>query len=671
LAKDPYRFFRIEARELVDALMQGCVRLDGAGEDVRELARAMLRQAHTLKGAARVVKLPGIADRAHAIEDRLGPVRDGADANGASAAVLALVDAIRAELDGLDAPTPTSSVPAVAPVASAPAPAPSRPPTAEISRVEIAEVDALLRELAETSESLRRAEAALAQLAPAVEHAAHLARRGDAAAIALRERLERASRLGSAALAGARAQAGGARMRAELMRLLRVDALLPRLSRVAHDACAEQGKQAQLTLSGGEARIESHALAALAEALEHVVRNAVVHGIESPPERAAAGKPAAGRIGIAFSRRGARVAIACADDGRGVDAEKARAAAVSRGLISAERAKALGADEAAALVLLPGVSTAGGISQVAGRGVGLDVAVEVARRLGGEVRIANRPERGTTVTIEVAASLAAAPVLIAEAAGERWLLPRGGVAETRRLSAEEAEQARSGSLRWGDEVVACASLAALLGRGEAMPARLSALLLRDDAGTAAILVERISGGGEAVLERIPEAAGGDGLAEWMALEHEGAPRILLEPAALANAVRSGRWQAPTASQRAKRKVLVIDDSLTTRMLEQSILESAGYEVELACSAEEGLDRARAAPHALFVVDVEMPGMNGLQFVATIRADARLRATPAILVTSLGTPAHRRAGLEAGADAYIVKGEFDQGRFIETVRGLAG
>jgi two-component system chemotaxis sensor kinase CheA len=185
----------------------------------------------------------------------------------------------------------------------------------------------------------------------------------------------------------------------------------------------------------------------------------------------------------------------------------------------------------------------------------------------------------------------------------------------------------------------------------------------------AVAVERVLGVRTVVVEPIPAAAHADAVVAGAAFDHAGRLQLVLAPAALVE--RAEDEPSVTSTTRAPAPVLVIDDSLTTRMLEQSILVSAGFEVELAASAEEGLQKARQRRFALFLVDVEMPGMDGFEFVATTRADPVLRETPAILVTSRNAPEDKRRGKQVGARAYIVKGEFDQQALLETIRRLIG
>jgi two-component system chemotaxis sensor kinase CheA len=198
----------------------------------------------------------------------------------------------------------------------------------------------------------------------------------------------------------------------------------------------------------------------------------------------------------------------------------------------------------------------------------------------------------------------------------------------------------------------------------------SAIVLRGATASAAVGVDRLLGTASLVLRPLPPFAPADRVIAGAAIDGEGTPQLVLDPIELvASAFRSARTPPATTAPEARPPILVIDDSLTTRMLEQSILESAGYEVELATSAEEGLEKAHARRYRLFLVDVEMPGMDGFSFVTTTRADPVLREVPAILVTSRNAPEDRRRGMDAGASGYVVKGDFDQGQLLAVIRGL--
>jgi len=683
MSQDPYRYFRIEARELLEGLSAGALELErGQGGAAR--VAALLRLAHTLKGAARVVKQPGIAESAHALESALEPYRAGAaPAAAVGGELLRLCDAIAAELQALGAAAPGEAKPAAP---ALPEPAAATPPVAESAdhsldsvRVDVEEVNALLAGLTEGAIQL----AALRRQSGAVEEARRLARQlleraeeGDkAGAAALAAGLERLDRGLGAGLARVERELGQAQARAEQLRLTSAQAMFPALARAARDVAAALGKQVECRLRGGEVRLEAEVWVRLRQALLHLINNAVAHGLESPAARQAAGKPPAGRLDLTVERAGTEMVVRCRDDGAGLDLGAVRRRAAERGLLPPGQAAALSESEAIALLLRGGLSTAAAISHVSGRGVGLDVVRAAAESLRGAVRIGTAPGRGVSVEIRFPVSLSALPALLLESGAAVAALPVEAARQV--LQLEESALAPSGggvALEVEGAMLPYVTLAQVLGLpGAAAPrGRRPAVVVAAGERRMVLGVERLHGLATVVMHRLPEEAAAAAVVAGASLDGEGNPRLLLDPAALVE-LAAGARRAPAVppAAPARAPILVIDDSLTTRMLEQSILEAAGHRVEVASSAEEALEKAARTRYSLFLVDVEMPGMNGFEFVARTRADARLRAVPAILVTSLHSPADRLRGAQAGACAYIVKSEFDQNRLLAAIREQVG
>jgi two-component system, chemotaxis family, sensor kinase CheA len=404
------------------------------------------------------------------------------------------------------------------------------------------------------------------------------------------------------------------------------------------------------------------------------VRNAVAHGIEPPAERLRAGKPATGTVRVDVQRRGRRVTFSCRDDGRGVDAERVRAEAVRKGLVSRDAAAALDGEALAELLLRGGLSTSRTVDTVSGRGVGLDVVRDTAARLDAQVALRSEPGRGTTVEIAVPVSVAALTALHLEASGALAALPLDAVRRTAFVEPARVVRLPDGAgIEHEGAVIPFVPLAQVLRRpAPPAPRRFwSAVVVEAGAQLLALGADRLAGTSDVVVRPLPRFVDADPAVAGAALDAEGNPLLVLDPAGLVAGAPAAAYR-PGEGERARRApILVVDDSLTTRMLEQSILESAGYEVELATSAEEALDRIRGRRFGLFVVDVEMPGMDGFEFVRATRADPRTAATPAILVTSRGAAEDRQRGLDAGASAYIVKGEFDQGRLLAHIEELLG
>ena len=684
MARDPYRYFRVEARELTEQLGQGVLELEKGPVSAEAVAR-LLRLAHTLKGAARVVKQAGIADAAHAVEDVLAPRRDGSMAMPREEvnAVLALIDGISSGVSALDGPP--------GPEASPPQrPAPEEPLRAV--RADVAEMDALLDGVAEAHvqlAALRRgfrtidrvrqiANTMTAQLAaprtrepsPSGDGLA-LARTGVLAEelVSLVAAFERNAAVGVEQIDRELRQVRDA---AERLRLLPASAVFGPLERIARDTAEALGKRVVFDGRGGDVRLDAHVLGILQGALVQLVRNAVAHGIESETARRAAGKAPQGRIRIEVVRRSKRVAFSCRDDGGGLDVEAIGRAAQRTGVLAAG-ARSSDAGELFRLLLKGGISTSSAVSEVSGRGVGLDVVREAAERLRGEVRVETRMGEGTVVEVVVPVSLSALDALIVEAAGIRAAIPLDAVRRTLRVAPADLTSAPDGeTIVCGDESIPFIALEQLT-RGRRTPRRpqaWSTVLVHHGAAQTALGVDRLLGIANVVWRPLPELAPADPIVAGASLDAGGNPQIVLDPEGLVARARLGE-QSPPSERSPSLPVLIIDDSLTTRMLEQSILEAAGYEVDLATSAEEALEKVRGRAYALFLVDVEMPGMDGFTFVERVGADPASRHVPAILVTSRGSPEDRARGDAVGARGYVVKSEFEQADLLQRIRTLLG
>jgi two-component system, chemotaxis family, sensor kinase CheA len=711
VSSDPLRYFRIEARELVDQISAGVLDLGQQAEP--DLVARLLRFAHTLKGAARVVRQQQIADRAHAFEELLVPHRgDAALAADEMRELLRLNDEIAGYVAALETAGAHSPAPAPAAAATAPAAAepradrdagsaalpaqpvrpgwdPSEPGPA--ARAQTGDVDELL-------DAIIEAHARVGPLRSGTAAVERLHRRADALADQLRT--VRSADSGNAArttavrvagdLGALARQLGDAveqlareldevRGRAERLRLVAAAGVFTALHRAVRDAADAEGKRVRFEGQGGELRLDPQVLTLASGAFLHVVRNAVVHGIEPEAERVAAGKPAEGRVLVQAERRGRLVALRCTDDGRGFDLGAVRRVAEARGLLPAGGPEP---DEQTVvdLALRGGVSTSERVTEVAGRGIGLDVARDVADQLGGEVSVRTTPGAGTTVELVVPLALMSVQGLVVEAAGTVACVPLDAVRTCVRLSPEQAAStAGTGRLVHDGRALPFVPLARPLEAGTTRPGTADpdtagpgvAVVVAVGGEAVALGVDRLAGTSTLVIRPLPELAPAAPVIGGVALDLDGNPRLVLDAQGLvAEALRTDGGSAPGPAGPARRlPVLVVDDSLTTRMLERSILESAGYEVDLAASGEEALAKARARRYGLFLTDIDMPGIDGFTFVARTRADPELACVPAILVSSRADAEDRRRGAEVGAGAYVVKGEFDQQELLAHTRRL--
>ena len=462
------------------------------------------------------------------------------------------------------------------------------------------------------------------------------------------------------------------------LRLVPVGVALAGLPRLVRDTAAACGKQARLELVGDDTEVDRSVLEGISGALTHLVRNAVDHGLEGPAGRAAAGKPPVGTVTLrAREERGALI-LEVADDGAGIDVDAVRRRGVELGLVSAEQATAAGLD----LVFRPGFSTAGRITEVSGRGVGLDAVTATVESLQGSVALGTDPGSGTTFTVTLPLTLATTRSLLLRAGGHTLALPLATVSRVVRVDDEAV--GRSGgraALRGLGAPVALAELAAVLGLppgdGPAAGAPAPLAVIAASGSTAAgVLVDEIRGEEEIVvttlpapLQRVRFTAGATilGTGEVVPVLHAG--EVFRAAAGHLPAASAVAGAGAAAAPAGPKVVVVADDSVTTRTLERVILESAGYEVRTAADGAQALALVQAGGCDAVVSDVQMPVLDGFALCERLRADARFRDLPVVLVTALGSRDDRERGVAVGADAYIVKGEFDQETLLATLRRL--
>ncbi len=678
---DPYKYFRVEACDLLDQLGSGTLDLE-KGRPGAELVPKLLRLAHTLKGAARVVKQRETADLAHAIEETLQPYREAGQVVPRENVdrVLALLDDIGKSLAAVVAsPSRDGS------------PAPVEPQDLfRMVRVDIGEVDELVDGVAAAHAhlgKLRQCVPALSRARRATEIAVEqFAARGRDAARQVEGTSEGRLRSILVELNGAirlldqsltksveqiDGELGQIREAAESLQLVPASILFTPLERAARDVAQALGRRVVFQGRGGDVRLHAHVLEGIQPALAQAVRNAVAHGVEPEGARKAAGKTPEGHVTLEVTRRGKQVLFSCRDDGQGLDTEAVKEALRRKGGLPT-REKEPGHHELIRLLLRGGISTSGTVTEVSGRGIGFDVIRESAEKLGGEISVHTEPGKGTRLEILVPLSLASLTVLLVETEGRSAAIPLDAIRAGLVLKSGDIARSPKGDfVEYEGRSIPFVPLAKLLSRSSPeipFKERWSALVVHGTSGLAAIGVDRMQRIADVLIRPLPELAPASATIGGVSLDAEGNPELVLDPEGLVQAAREIRT-GPKAPGAARLPILVIDDSLTTRMLEQSILESAGYQVELASSGEEALQKARNRTYGLFLVDIEMPGIDGFGFVERTRADPALRDTPAILISSRDSAEDKKRGREAGAHGYMVKSEFDQAALIDHIRKL--
>lgn len=458
--------------------------------------------------------------------------------------------------------------------------------------------------------------------------------------------------------------------------------LLQLFPRVVRDLARDQGKAVSLAISGADLQMDRHMLEELKEPLLHLVRNCVDHGIEKPEARAAAGKPAHASITLAVTAvEGGKIEFAIADDGAGIATEKLAVVAKKAGFLREETTPV---DEAALLQLVfqSGVSTSPMITDVSGRGLGLAIVREKVERLGGTVAVETQRGRGTTFRLTVPLTLATYRGILVRLGERLFIVPTIGVERVVGVSRAAISTVENRPmLDIAKSLVPLVRLHDVLELpgpppGAATRTRLTAIVLGTKTRRVAFEVDGIEGDHEILvkplgryLARVRNVQGASVLATGAIVPILNTDDLLKSAAKLGRAPVSA--EAPRAAGEMQQKsVLLVEDSITARGLLKNILEMAGYRVTTAVDGMEAWTALNLDAFDLVVSDVEMPRMNGFELTARIRADKTLHDLPVVLVTALDSREDRERGVDVGANAYIVKGGFDQGRLIEAVRRLA-
>lgn len=444
-------------------------------------------------------------------------------------------------------------------------------------------------------------------------------------------------------------------------RMTPVKNILSRLARNVRQTCQSTGKQAELLLNGGDTMLDGEILNRLADPLLHILRNAVDHGIEPPEERELLGKPPAGNVTLSFLRQGQGLIVRCVDDGRGLDYAAIRAKAIERGLITA--GQTLSQQELARLIMLPGFSTRDSVSEISGRGVGLDVVRERVLSMKGSVDISSAGSgMGMMIELRLQASLTALHVLLVEAAGQIFGLPSYGIEHAMAPGvAEVVHVADQPHLKHGNGVFPIRTLAGLIGAAGSPgdPARQVAVLMRIDGKATALLVDKLVDARDLIAKDLGQLLKGVKGLNGAAVLGDGSVAPLLDVAAMLRepSAVSGRGLAVAAAadeQEQRTRVVVVDDSLSVRRLLTQLLQDSGYAVE---AAKDGMEAVQMIdsfrPHAV-LTDMEMPNMNGLELTARLRAGKETQDLPVIMITSRSLDKHRRQAELSGVSVYLTK-----------------
>lgn len=460
--------------------------------------------------------------------------------------------------------------------------------------------------------------------------------------------------------------------------MLPFSALFEPIPMIVRDLAREQMKEVDLVISGESTEVDRRVLEEMKDPLIHLVRNAIDHGITRPIDRAKKNKPERANISIKVATAsGNRVRLDISDDGGGIDLTKVRQSAVREGFLSAEEALKLSDDETLQLVFRSSITTSDIITDISGRGLGLAIVREKAERLGGSVEV-QTSGAGTLFTIDLPVTVATFRGIMVTAGGQDFILPTANVEKSIRARQDDIKTVENRrTITFQGKPVPFVPLPDLMNlpRRKKLEEKIfSQALIVDSLGRyVAIGVDEIKSEQEVLVKGLGRQLARVRNISGTALLESGRLVLILNPADLVrSAAKASGALVPAATTEAateKKTVLVVEDSITSRVLIKNILESAGYIVKTSVDGIEGLTLLKTEPFDLVVSDIEMPRMDGFELTKRIRADKRLSELPVILVTALETREDREQGIEAGANAYIIKSSFDQSNLLEVARRL--
>lgn len=684
-----------EAEEHLETLREGFLALEKEGVSDERL-NELLRSAHTLKGSANMVDLIELAGVAHRMEDLLKGLQSGDQELGAD-----LVDVLLIATDAIEAlvaqahagggiSVNVDTVVKALESGTLPEEHTEAKETADYQGVErrtsvrasVERLDQLVNRMGEIllsqkamearqqqmTDLLHQMDSSISRLQDTDDHSLQTLRRN---MVSLINDFER-DRL----LLGY--QAEDVYQRTMELRLLPLATITNDFERSLRNLARNLNKEINFTVQGQAVELDRNMLDAVKPILLHVLNNAIDHGIEPPDTRVRLGKPKAGQITLHAQYEGSFIQISVRDDGQGLDPEEIRSTAVKRGVLSVEAAKAMSDEAVIYLVFEPGFSTREFITDISGRGVGLDVVKTNLDQVKGNLSLHSEIGIGTELVLRLPLSMAIFTGLMVECCEETYVFPQHYVEEILRISPRDIlEEMGREVVRIRDTSIPLSSLSQFLDqeRVTKVSTRLTVLVLRFREQTMGLLVDRALGLQEVVVKDLGCQLKSLEYLSGSTILGDGVPALIVSVADLF-ATSHGqqdlhlRQTYEEEQKKIKRgRILVVDDSITTRTMEKNILETNNYEVAVAVSGFDALDKLNAGSFDLMVSDVEMPGMTGFELTKKVRQREDTRDLPIIIVTSLASDEHRRLGMEAGAQAYIVKGSFKQGVLLETVETL--
>lgn len=452
--------------------------------------------------------------------------------------------------------------------------------------------------------------------------------------------------------------------------------------RMVRDLSRQLRKQVELKIEGLTTQVDRDILEQMEAPLNHLLRNALDHGIETPEQRLGAGKPAQAVLSLSAAHSAGMLTITVEDDGQGVDSARLRRSVVEKGMANGAMAAELSDAELLEFLFLPGFSTRDKVTETSGRGVGLDVVHSTVQKMRGTVRASSTPGAGTRFHIQLPLTLSVIRALVVEISGEPYAIPLARIDRTLRLDVGQVESLEGRQyFTLGNQHVGLVFASQLLGSGAQSEQQnsLRIVVLGERLNRSALVVDRFVGERSLVVHPLDPRMGKIKDISAASLLENGEPCLIIDVDDMLRSIdilvaggRLDRIKDGLGNVEAKgKRVLVVDDSITVREVERNMLAARGYHVDVAVDGMDGWNAIRMNPYDLVISDIDMPRMNGFEFVQLIKQDERLYNTPVMIVSYKDREEDRQRGLEAGADYYLTKGSFHDETLIEAVVDLIG
>ena len=716
--------FRTEVENQVATLNEGLLSLEKDPSATKVLETCM-RAAHSLKGAARIVQIEPAVKVAHALEDcfvaaqkgkivlkpeKMDVVLEGIDflkgigllkeqelpawVEKQGAQTEALLSRISGLLSGKEEQAEKAVQAPVEPV-------PAKETDARTVRIHAENLNRLLAYAAETSvaastlqtfvDSLRALKIQQKEFMIAVSHLDELSL-DPAVKDQTEEILKQAEaiqqdigkRYSELEIYSRRAQNITKRLYREVLdsRMRPFRESIEALPRMVRDVSRKLGKMVRLEISGKQTKVDRDILEKLEAPLNHLLRNALDHGIETPEERIAAGKPEEGLLHLDASHKGGMLHIQVTDDGRGVDFHKLRKKLLDRKLITDEMSEKLSEQELLQFLFLPGFSTTEQVTELSGRGVGLDIVYNMVREVGGQIHSSSQLNQGMTVLLQLPITLSLLRVLIVEISGDKYAFPLSRIDKTLTVSAEEliVESSKQHGaepdvfLKLDQERVQIlfARNVLDLAKTETNEKVHPVILVSDLLSRYGIVVDRLLMQKDLVVRPLDPRLGKVKNIQAASILEDASPVLILDVQDMIRSIDqrvSGTGEASDAH--AGKRILLVEDSMTVRELARKLLTGRGYQVDTALDGMDGWNALKTASYDLVITDMDMPRMNGIELIKRIRADFKLRTMPVLMVTYKERDEDRHSGLQAGANRYLSKASFHDKSFITAIEELIG